>query len=264
MKQLDLNSAACVIALSLIVVGADSAIAESAVKPGRADYLPEMVQVPAGSFTIGSLTGQPDNQPPRRIAMQEAFAIGKYEVTFDEYDHFARETGRPLPNDAGMGRGRKPVINVSLADAQAYCDWLSERTGRRFRLPTEAEWEYAAKYSASGQYTPAKIGWGDANCRTCRYPWQSARIRKVGSYDPNPLGLHDMLGNVWEWTCSAYTMDGYQGQETLCNANLGANTFSVRGGSWKTDDSLLRVFVRYNNTALERNDDLGFRIVEVR
>jgi len=235
--------------------------ASTARKP-TARLTPEMVRVPGGSFTIGSLTGQVDNQPPKKITIARDFAIGRYEVTFDEYDAFATETGRKLPSDEGMGRGKNPVINVSLFDALAYCDWLGKKNNRRYRLPTEAEWEYVAKYSATSHYIPVPIGWGDAACRTCLYPWQSSKIKPVGSYEPNELGIHDLQGNVWEWTCSAYTMDGYNGEETRCHDNIQRHTVSVRGGSWRSDNSLLKVFVRYNNTPHERNDDLGFRILE--
>lgn len=125
-----------------------------------------------------------------------SYAMGKYPVTFAEYDNFCELTGREKPDDAGFGRGSHPVINVSWHDAVAYCEWLSGQTGRRFRLPTEDEWEFACRAGTTTQYN-----WGDE--------WDPAKANgdnvvskttPVGSYPPNAWGLYDMHGNVWEWT----------------------------------------------------------------
>lgn len=128
---------------------------------------PEMVEIPAGSFNIGSPDGEPGRDgtesPAHKVTIQR-FALGLYEVTFAEYDAFALATGRKLPDDQGWGRERRPVINVSWDDAQAYAQWLSERTGKRYRLPTEAEWEYAAR----AKTTTARF-WGDNPADACQY-----------------------------------------------------------------------------------------------
>jgi formylglycine-generating enzyme required for sulfatase activity len=115
---------------------------------------PEMVVVPAGMFKMGDIQGKGggDEKPVHTVSIPKAFAIGRYQITFDEYDRFASPTGRPLPNDQGWGRGRQPAINVSWDDAVEYAKWLSEQTGKRYRVPAEAEWEYAARAGTETEY----------------------------------------------------------------------------------------------------------------
>lgn len=159
---------------------------------------PEMVVVPAGSFQMGDIQrkGYPTEGPVRDV-MIKRFAIGRYEVTFDEYQQFSGATGRQLPDNLAWGPGR-PVMNVSWQDAVEYTKWLSEQTGKRYRLPTEAEWEYAARGGKETTYW-----WGNdfikdmANCTVCENLWEKAA--PVGSFKPNPFGLYDTSGNVWEW-----------------------------------------------------------------
>ncbi len=158
---------------------------------------PEMVGIPAGSFRMGDLQGGGfDNEQPVHRVSVARFAMGKYEVTFAEYDKFAEATGRAKPNDQGWGRGNRPVINVSWDDATAYAAWLTQQTGRQYRLPSEAEWEYAARAG-----TTTKYWWGNqwvsgkASCDYQKYH----KTTPVGSFDPNPFGLYDTVGNVWEW-----------------------------------------------------------------
>jgi formylglycine-generating enzyme required for sulfatase activity len=171
---------------------------------------PEMVWIPAGSFRMGDLQGggSSDEKPIHRVSVSR-FAIGKYEVTFAEYDKFAQATGRKKPYDEGWGRGNRPVINVSWYDATAYAEWLSKQTGQQYRLPTEAEWEYAARAG-----TTTKYWWGNtASHEYANYgaeswgPLAKGKDRweytaPVGSFAANPFGIYDTVGNVWEWTCS--------------------------------------------------------------
>ncbi len=163
---------------------------------------PTMVEIPAGSFRMGDLQGDgdPDEVPVHIVRIQKPFAIGRYEVTFDEYDQFASVTKRKLPNDRGWGRGRRPVINISWQDAVEYTKWLSEQTGKRYRLPTEAEWEYAARGGKETTYWWGKdLLKGTANCNGCGSQWDGEQTAPVGSFKPNPFGLYDTAGNVWEW-----------------------------------------------------------------
>lgn len=118
-------------------------------KPLKLSLIPDMVKIPADSFIMGSNHGSSDQKPPHKITINQNFAIGKYEVTFAQYDAYA--AGLDLPDDNGWGRGNRPVINVSMYDAKAYAHWLSKKTGRKFCLPTEAEWEYAARTGIKGQ-----------------------------------------------------------------------------------------------------------------
>jgi len=163
---------------------------------------PEMVTIPAGSFRMGCLTRgfcQRDDRPNHRVTFAKPFAIGKYEVTFAEYDRFAEATGVNKPNDEGWGRGSRPVINVSWEDARKYASWLSGETGKSYRLPTEAEWEYATR---AGTETPWSFG--DKASDLGKYAWytdnSNRQTQPVGQKLSNPYGLHDLHGNASEWT----------------------------------------------------------------
>jgi formylglycine-generating enzyme required for sulfatase activity len=208
---------------------------------------PEMIKVQAGRFLMGSKKDDRDadsGEKPQREVTMESFCIGKYEVTFDEYDLFARVTWSPKLDDRGWGRGKRPVINVSWEDAVAYAKWLSEVTGRHYRLPTEAEWEYAARAETTTRYW-----WGDelgrnrANCTDCGSKWNGNQTAPVGSFEANPFGLHDTAGNVWEWTCSEYR-DPYDGSERRC-ASGGGGRRVLRGGSWVDFGRVLRSAYRH-------------------
>ena len=196
---------------------------------------PEMVWIAAGSFRMGDIQGGggDDEKPVHRVSVGR-FAMGKYEVTFAEYDKFANATRRDKPNDRGWGRDNRPVINVSWHDAVAYAEWLSSETGQTYRLPTEAEWEYAARAGTETKYWWGnKIGRNKANCDGCGSQWDNKQTAPVGSFEPNSFGLHDTAGNVWEWTCSEYE-GKYKGKEKRCLSKNHANNarLCLRGGSW--------------------------------
>lgn len=170
----------------------------------RLPFEPEMVRIPPGKFLMGSLETEGgrdvDEGPQHGVTIGYSFEIGKYAVTFDEYDAFAKATNRTLPVDKGWGRGRQPVINVSFDDAQAYAKWLSDQTGKKYRLPTEAEWEYAARAGTQTWYWWGDdIGRNNANCDGCGSQWDNRQTAPVGSFKANAFGLHDTAGNVWEW-----------------------------------------------------------------
>ena len=186
--------------------------------------------------------------------------LGRYEVTFEEYDRFAEATGRERPDDAGWGRGRRPVIHVSWGDAEEYADWLSAETGERYRLPTEAEWEYAARAGTTTLYSwGQEIGRSRANCYGCGSRWDDSRTAPIGSFEANAWGLHDMHGNVWEWVGSCTgddddaTRDGSaRTTDTVCDGRL-------RGGSWNNHPWDLRSANRGPSPALGRHN-VGFRV----
>ena len=159
----------------------------------RLPYEPEMVEIPGGSFRMGCVSGKDcvDWEHPVHEVRVEAFELSKYEVTFEEYDRFTEATGRTRAVDEGWGRGRRPVINVSWADAVAYTKWLSAEAGRRYRLPSEAEWEYAARAGTVTAYSWGNgIGRNRANCRGCSSRWDDRQTAPVGSFGPNGWGLH--------------------------------------------------------------------------
>jgi formylglycine-generating enzyme required for sulfatase activity len=170
---------------------------------------PEMVLIPAGSFMMGNPSGEGEgNEHPQHKVSVDSFYMGKYEVTFEQYDIFCQQTGRSTPSNSGWGRGNRPVINVSWNDAVAFCDWLSKMTGKKYRLPTEAEWEYACRAGTNSKYSFGNstgdlglYGWYDGN--------SGGKTHPVGSLRPNPWGLHDMHGNVFEWCSDWYGSNYY-------------------------------------------------------
>ncbi|MCG6943503.1 MAG: SUMF1/EgtB/PvdO family nonheme iron enzyme [Thiohalocapsa sp.] len=260
---------------------------------------PDLVAIEAGSFRMGDIAGDgyyDDELPVHPVTIAEPFHLGRYEVTFDEYDLFAAATRRPKPNDQGWGRGRRPVINVSWEDATAYAAWLARLTGEDYRLPSEAEWEYAARAG-----TAAARWWEetDPGAEPCRFangqdrtfdrsgywtettkkayasqglwepsPCEDGAVNtvEVGGYGANPWGLHDMIGNVWEWVadCSyAYpdaprdgsaVTEGHGGTSKNCAARV------LRGGAWNGEARDLRASVRNRDALSNRNNNLGFRL----
>ena len=227
---------------------------------------PEMVELPAGKFRRGDLHADcdPDELPVRQVTIAKPFAIGRYPVTFEEYDLFAERTGRARPGDEGWGRGRRPVVNVSWYDATAYAEWLSQQTGRRYRLPTNAELEYAARGGKETRYP-----WGDefgrdsANCSACGSLWDGKRSAPAGRFAPNGYGLHDMSGNVWQWAQDCWDVD-YKSAPTDGSAYAtGAycDKKVQRGGSWSAHPRELRSANRWRDFTVRTSDDAGFRVV---
>jgi formylglycine-generating enzyme required for sulfatase activity len=225
--------------------------------------IPEMVTIPAGQFQMGDLSGKGDiDEKPVQTITLKRFAMSRYEITFDEYDYFAEITGRTKPNDNGWGRGRRPVINVSWEDINAYIKWLNQLTGQTYRLPTEAEWEYAARAGTKTDYGwGEQIGLNQANCDGCQSQWDNKRTAPVGSFAPNRFGLYDIVGNVWEWTCSKYE-EKYSGQEQQCNLQNPADLGVIRGGSWLSYIKNVRVTNRGKSELSYRQNYIGFRLVQ--
>ncbi|MCK5876028.1 MAG: SUMF1/EgtB/PvdO family nonheme iron enzyme [Candidatus Marithrix sp.] len=215
-------------------------------------YGPDMVWLPGGKFMMGDIQGNGEtNEQPVHWTTVENFAMGRYEVTFAQYDRFAEALERDKPDDAGWGRGVRPVINISWYDAYAYANWLSNQTGQKYRLPTETEWEYAARAGSISQYW-----WGDdiMPCPEC-----GDKTIPIGASLPaNSFDLYDMNGNVREWTCSEY-VENYVGKERMC-ADRNSNVSRVeRGGSWLNSDK--RVSARYHSSPDQHYLNVGFRLV---
>ncbi len=246
--------------------------AERALKPKdifkECDRCPEMVVVPAGSFTMGSPASESsrdiDESPQHTVTIAKPFAVARFPVTFDEWDACVADGGCNgyRPGDQGWGHGRQPVINVSWDGATTYVAWLSRKTGKAYRLLTEAEWEYAARAgSTTAYYWGDKIGKGNANCNGCGSKWDNAQTSPVGSFAANAFGLYDMAGNVWQWVHDCYH-DNYDGAPTDGLAWTGGDCSRrvVRGGSWIGHPQLLRSAGRFWNTHDDRGNLLGFRV----
>jgi formylglycine-generating enzyme required for sulfatase activity len=239
---------------------------------------PEMVAVPAGEFMMGSPESEKgrgkDEGPQHKVTFQQPFAAGKFEVTFTQWDACVADGGcTHKPGDEGWGRGQRPVINVSFDDAKQYLAWLSKKSGKPYRLLTEAEWEYAARgvTKVSDPNAPfstgATIGYKQANY-DANFTYGSGKIGiyrqktlDVGSFPRNAFGLHDMHGNVWEWVEDCYK-DSYLGAPTDGRAVTSADCslHILRGGAWNYYPQLLRSAYRYATAAGIRMENAGFRV----
>ncbi len=224
---------------------------------------PLMVELAGGEFLMGAKPSMPysDELPQLTISLQ-AFSISKHEITFEQYDVFANATNRALPEDNRWGRGARPVVNVSWEDARAYTNWLAGETGKPYRLPSEREWEFAAKAGAETLFWWGNdIGQNQANCASCGSRWDMSQTAPVGSFAPNPYGLLDMIGNVAEWTQTCRFLN-YAGAPLQGNLRSGGDCTKhmVRGGSFRTYPNTLRVTRRTAYNAQAKNDDLGFRV----
>jgi formylglycine-generating enzyme required for sulfatase activity len=224
-----------------------------------------MIVVPAGKFKMGSPTGEPDRnvtEGPLHEVTIAMFAASKFEVTFADWDAcvFAAACSQ-LPDS--WGRGAMPVINVSWRDAKQYVGWLSQLTGQEYRLLTEAEWEYAARAGTDTPYSwGADPASGDANCDGCGSHWDLKQTAPVGSLKPNPFGLYDMHGNVWEWVEDNWH-ENYIGAPNDGSSWLQGGDPDyrvVRGGSWRNERELVRAAVRFKRNINVRFDTLGFRV----
>lgn len=257
-----------------------TAAQEQALKPGQsfkecAKDCPEMVVVPSGSFMMGAPAAESQavwyktQIPQHSVTIAKAFAVSKYELTFADWE--ACELGggcnayEPSPD---WGRGQQPVISVSWSDAQAYATWLSEVTGKTYRLLSEAEYEYATRAGTTTVYP-----WGNdlevngramANCSACGSQWDGEKTAPAGSFPPNKFGLYDMVGNVWEWTEDC-VHPNYNGAPTDGSAWLkdnGGYCFSrvVRGGSWTSSPDFLRSTARDGDSVGSQLNVIGFRV----
>ena len=245
--------------------------AERALKPQArfrecAKDCPEMIVVPAGTFTMGSPPTEPgrfDQEGPQHmVTVAKPFAVSKFDVTFADWDACVSVAGCPNIPDSGFGRDTKPVINVSFDEAQQYVAWLSKMTGQSYRLLTEAEWEYAARAgSTTAYYWAVEIGEGNANCNGCGSKWDNLQTSPVGSFPANQFGLYDMAGNVWQWVQDCYH-DDYNGAPTDGTPWSGGDCGRrvIRGGSWYSTSQFLRAANRDRLNPGNRDNGLGFRV----
>jgi len=210
----------------------------------------------------------------RTVTFGKPFAIGKYEVTFAEYDRFAEATGREKSSDRGWGRGRRPAINLFWEDARAYASWLSGQTGKRYRLPSESEWEYATRGGTKTPFSTGEcintdqanydgsFGWEDCP-KTGVYRQKTV---EAGSLPANPSGFHEVHGNVWEWVQDCWH-EGYKDapEDGSAWAEAGGGDCGrrvLRGGSWDYRPGLLRSADRVRGGAGSRFGYIGFRLAQ--
>lgn len=220
---------------------------------------PEMVVIEAGKFKMGD-----DYNLPIRDVEVRKFAIGKYEVTFNEFDACFNAGGcRYKPNDENWGREKQPVINVNFEDAKDYAQWLSKTTGRTYRLPSEAEWEYAARSGSKTRFwNGVELPEQFANCYNCGNKEDGEKPIKVGTLGkPNNFGLHDMHGNVAEWVEDCYNRT-YDRAPTNGSAwkSGDCNWRGVRGGSYYNWQKDIKSAARSWEQPLKRDKRIGFRV----
>ncbi len=224
---------------------------------------PVMVVLPPGVFVMGSRETARE-QPPRLVSIKQPFAMGRFEVTFAEWDAcLAAGACQHNPHDHKWGRGTRPVINVDFFMVEQYLAWLSQTTGQTYRLPTEAEWEYAARAGSTTRFWFGdKADAGLINCRDCRTRYSAKQNAPVGTFPANPFGLHDMHGNAYEWVQDCWNPD-YQGAPKTAEARLSGDCRQrvIRGGSWYYFQRQARSASRAINPANVRSYWLSFRVV---
>ncbi|MGH8497836.1 MAG: caspase, EACC1-associated type [Methylococcales bacterium] len=218
---------------------------------------PEMVVIPAGKFRMGDIrnSGADDEKPVHDVTIAKRFALGRYPLTFAEYDFYCETNGVEKPDNQSWGRNRRPVINVSWEDAVAYTRWLRDETGKNYRLPSEAEWEYAARTGMKTDYW-----WGnEASKEYANY--DGSQTTPVDQFRPNPFGLNDMPGNVSEWVADCYEgsyenkpMDGSAWTFGSCTTRV------LRGGSWGSAPWRVRSAYRTWFGPRSRSIYVGFRL----
>ncbi|WP_404381823.1 formylglycine-generating enzyme family protein [Caenispirillum salinarum] len=249
-------------ALAVLTAGAPAALAA---EPFRdCPDCPQMIPLPGGTVSVGDVRVRNAAPPPDGALRHVApFAIARTETTFDQWqacvDAGACEGGQ---DDHGWGRGDRPVINVTADDARAYAAWLSRRTGHAYRLPTEAEWEYAARAGSRTLYP-----WGDAvqdgraNCRDCDGPVvEHGGTTPVASYPPNAFGLHDMNGNLWELTADCWTPGAMPATPPAPGGTEECKAHVMRGGAWYYHPRVAASASRGRNAAGVWSYVVGFRV----
>ena len=261
------------------LAGNEQRLAEARQTAIEREYAGEMVSISGGTFRMGDMSGEgEDDELPVHTVTVPAFRMGRYEVTFAQWDACVADggCGGYRPDDEGWGRGNRPVINVSWDDTQSFIDWLNDKTGGKFRLPTEAEWEYAARAGSTTKYH-----FGDSESQLCRYANHAdtntdysnrnkscsdgvgKRTAAVGRYQPNAFGLHDMHGNVWEWVQDCWN-DNYVGApndgRAWTSGDCGQRT--LRCGSWYNGPRALHLTTRTMRIQSSNYSHIGFRLAQ--
>ena len=230
----------------------------------------DMIYVEGGTFKMGSNDGRENEKPVHSVTVS-SFYMCIHEVTVAEYKAFCRETSHQMPEEPVWGwNDQHPIVNVSWSDAVAYCDWLSNKKGKTYRLPTEAEWEYAARggnkshgYKFAGSNDIDEVGWYNENSK-------SQNTNSVMKKKPNELGLYDMSGNAWEWCNDKYDEEYYNNSPSIDPVGPDDDDYHyhvLRGGSfcnWRISNpsSSWRITFRFCDYGdIDKDNEVGFRVV---
>ena len=230
------------------------------------DNCPEMVVLQPGSFSMGDNRGDRSEKPAHRVTIRKPFAIGKYEVTLAQWNAcVAASACKAMAETSAAGLSdMSPARDLSWNDAQRYVRWLSKLTGQSYRLPTEAEWEYAARAGTSTRYWwGQKMESGKANCKDCGGEWNNDAPAKVDAFPANPFGIYAMNGGVWEWVEDCWhksyagaPTDGSAWTSPNCRENV------IRGGSWRNDSTYAHSASRFRYDTAVRYILNGFRVAK--
>ncbi len=225
---------------------------------------PEMIVVPAGLFVMGSNGKRKAERPAHQVNITAPFAVGRYEITFNQWNACLKDdVCIHKPDDHNWGGNNRPVINVTWHQTQTFLLWLSRKTGNAYRLPSEAEWEYVNRAG-----TTSDFWWGNdpgknnANCKDCKSKWSAKSSAPVGSFQPNPFGLFDTVGNVFEWVSDCWSPDHEGAQNITEPRTTSICDFQViRGGSFYYFNKVSRASYRAKNPPGVKSYWLGFRVV---
>ena len=246
---------------------------EMALRPGDSfreclKDCPEMIVRPSGSFTVGSPITEKNRTrwegPQHTVTISKPLAVSKYVLTFADWDACV-SFGNCDPNivDSGFGRGRQPVINITWNDATLYLNWLSQMTGKSYRLLSDAEYEFAARAGTQTVFPWVdELGHNNANCDGCGSPWDNKQPAPVGSFPPNRFGLYEMVGNVWQWVedCWHNSFEGAtaDGSPWIADGNC---IYRVdRGAGWSGSPEIPRAALRDRDSLGTRGPNIGFRV----
>jgi len=225
---------------------------------------PEMLVLPAGTVTMGEKRGDRSERPVHRVSIKRPFAIGKYEVTIGQWNECVKAGACSYDAAKGGPTENFPVRDISWNDAQEYVRWLSRKTKQKYRLPTEAEWEYSARANRQTRFWWGdKVGTGNANCKDCGGKWDRSAPAEVDAYPPNPFGVYGTSGGVWEWVNDCWHRsydgapnDGSSWDKPDCRENV------IRGGSWRNDASYVHSASRFKYDTNVRYLLNGFRVAK--
>jgi len=224
---------------------------------------PELVVIPPGLFIMGLGGKTIEESPAHRVIISKPFAIGRFEVTFDQWNMCLNDGFCSIePNDHGWGRGLRPVINIEYKHAEEFIEWLSKKTGYQYRIPSEAEWEYAHRGGTTTTFPWGnEVGINNANCKDCKSKWSAHSTAPVGSFSPNPFGLYDTVANAFEWVSDCWNPshfgapgDGSARSDGDCSLRV------IRGGSFYYFKKVSRSSYRAKNPINVRSYWLGFRV----
>lgn len=225
---------------------------------------PEMITLPAGTFTMGEKRGDRSERPVHTVSIKRPFAIGKYEVTIGQWNECVKDGACSFKAAKGGPGDNSPVRDISWNDTQEYLRWLSQKTKQEYRLPTEAEWEYSARANRQTRFWWGDaVGTGNANCKDCGGKWDRSAPAEVDAYPPNPFGVYGANGGVWEWVNDCWhksyagaPKDGSSWNKPDCRENV------IRGGSWRNDSSYVHSASRFKYDTNVRYLQNGFRVAK--